>query len=362
MRSARRTEEKQTVQGKNKVGKDSSSLTRPFKIPRLKETAKTSIKVAKETFAKIYQEKDKDIANDDRSDSEEEDSVPISQLLGADKEKVRGHRKDNSEWGKRMEKELGRIEKRQQKTAETSSPNVINGEVMTRSDEERIPIMEDSLPISQTLTKTTEILTNEDEVKENNETVAAPVGDKAIGEKIARDFGELGVFRGYVYKVETERGRHYYNVKYEDEDMEEWDESQYIYGRELRQSFDTGQCNVIREGREEHGDCSSGDESIYSADREERELQNKKRRRSKPTPKKLETIDAEAVTRLGGKKTMMSETFQKLTPISQDKVCADMQKPVAQAMRKTMQQVKNNITYMCLSLFSKNNLFVFSLQ
>ncbi len=50
-----------------------------------------------------------------RVSDDEEDSVPISQLLVADKQKVRGHRKDNSEWGKRMERELGQIEKRQQR-------------------------------------------------------------------------------------------------------------------------------------------------------------------------------------------------------------------------------------------------------
>ena len=37
---------------------------------------------------------------------DEEDSVPISQLLVVHKVKVTGHRKDNSEWGKRMEREL----------------------------------------------------------------------------------------------------------------------------------------------------------------------------------------------------------------------------------------------------------------
>jgi hypothetical protein len=249
---ARKIPKDKTVQGKYKAGKDSSALTRPFKIPRLKQIAKTS------------------------------------------KEQV--------------EKEI--TEK----------------------------INKDHIEPVQTLQ------TNADEVKEHNETVTAPVGEKAIGEKIARDFGELGVFRGYVYKVETERGRHYYNVKYEDEDMEEWDESQYIFGRELRQSFDTGQYNPISEGRESDGALSSGGESTYSADREERELQKKKRRRSKQSPKKCETIDAEAVTRLGGKKSMMGATFQKLTPTSQEKVCADMQKPVVQAVRKKMKEVKNNMT------------------
>ena len=298
MKSAQIPKDK-TVQGKYKAGKDSSSLTRPFKIPRLKQIAKTS------------------------------------------KEQV--------------EKEItDKINKHHIEPVQT-------------------------------------LQTNEDEVKEHNEPVSAPVGEKAIGEKIARDFGELGVFCGYVYKVETERGRHYYNVKYEDEDMEEWDESQYIFGRELRQSFDTGQYNPISEDREKDGDLSSGGESTYSADREERELQkkkrrrkkktpkqsktidaeeavtsiggkqtmmgetdlpNKKQRRSKQTPKKFETIDAEAVTRLGGKKSMMGATFQKLTPTSQDKVCADMQKPVAQAVRKKMKEVKNDMTCMCLYLCS----------
>ena len=48
-----------------------------------------------------------------RESDEEEDLLPISKVLVADKHKVRGHRKDNSEWGKRMERQLGQIEKRQ---------------------------------------------------------------------------------------------------------------------------------------------------------------------------------------------------------------------------------------------------------
>jgi hypothetical protein len=214
MRSARRTEEKQTVQGKNKVGKDSSSLTRPFKIPRLKETAKTSIKVAKETFAKIYQEKDKDIANDDRSDSEEEDSVPISQLLGADKEKVRGHRKDNSEWGKRMEKELGRVEKRQQNTAETSSPNVINGKVMTRSDEERIPILFEK-------------------------------GHSNLGRDCAKFF-EAVLHYGNVTEVIPRRKGYYYKITYEDGDQEDMDDAELIFAIQLKHKKTRGRKFKMR--------------------------------------------------------------------------------------------------------------------
>jgi hypothetical protein len=38
---------------------------------------------------------------------------------------VKGHRKDNSEWGKRMEKQLGQIERRQQAKEGASNPTVI---------------------------------------------------------------------------------------------------------------------------------------------------------------------------------------------------------------------------------------------
>jgi hypothetical protein len=56
---------------------------------------------------------------------DEEDSVPISQLLAADKPQVGGHRKDNSEWGKRMERQLGQIEKKQQTKEGANKPHVI---------------------------------------------------------------------------------------------------------------------------------------------------------------------------------------------------------------------------------------------
>jgi hypothetical protein len=94
-----------------------------------------------------------------RVSDDEEDLVLISKLLVADKPQVRGHRKDNSEWGKRMERQLGQIERRQQAKEGASKPNVIpftpciklmsereatemarNGEVLTWSeDEAKIP-------------------------------------------------------------------------------------------------------------------------------------------------------------------------------------------------------------------------------
>ena len=137
-----------------------------------------------------------------RVSDDEEDSVPISQLLGANKEKVRGHRKDNSEWGKRMEKELGRIEKRQQNTAETSSPNVINGEVMTRSDEERIPTLFEK-------------------------------GHSNLGRACAKFF-EAVLHYGNVTEVIPRRKGYYYKITYEDGDQEDMDEDELIFAIQLR--------------------------------------------------------------------------------------------------------------------------------
>jgi hypothetical protein len=41
------------------------------------------------------------------------------------KDKVRGHRKDNSEWGKRMERQLAQIERRQEANEGANIPHVI---------------------------------------------------------------------------------------------------------------------------------------------------------------------------------------------------------------------------------------------
>jgi hypothetical protein len=81
-----------------------------------------------------------------RVSDDEEDLLPISKVLVADKHKVRGHRKDKSEWGKRMEIQLGQIEKRQLgeedgtiglKTMSAREADEVakHGEVLRRSEE-----------------------------------------------------------------------------------------------------------------------------------------------------------------------------------------------------------------------------------
>ncbi len=89
--------------------------------------------------------------------------------------------------------------------------------------------------------------------------------------KVARDFGELGIFKGEVERVEEERKRFYYNIIYEDGDREEWNEGQYLYGKKLREAIDSGRCVKEIANADGTDSASSGEESDYSADREERE-------------------------------------------------------------------------------------------
>ncbi len=95
-----------------------------------------------------------------------------------------------------------------------------NDEDITESDSD------DNVPISQTLsskktvtshtTKTvTRIVIPETQLSDKSavEVDCVPLGEKALGEKVAREFEGLGIFRGFVEGVETERGRHYYNIR-----------------------------------------------------------------------------------------------------------------------------------------------------
>jgi hypothetical protein len=87
--------------GKNRMPPKSKAEIPPFKTPRqLKGHSK----------AKVQQ-----------------DVVDVSETDTQDKEtpvRVVGHRKDNSEWGKRMEKTLAEIEKRQERQTETETIRV----------------------------------------------------------------------------------------------------------------------------------------------------------------------------------------------------------------------------------------------
>jgi hypothetical protein len=84
--------------GKNRMPPKSKAAIPPFKTPRqLKGQSKVK---------------------------GQQDVVDVSETETQDKEtpvRVVGHRKDNSEWGKRMEKTLAEIEKRQERQTETET-------------------------------------------------------------------------------------------------------------------------------------------------------------------------------------------------------------------------------------------------
>jgi hypothetical protein len=221
-----------------------------------------------------------------RVSDDEEDSVPISQLLGADKDKVRGHRKDNSEWGKRMEKELGRIEKRQQNTAKTSSPNVINGEVMTRSDEERIPILFEK-------------------------------GHSNLGRDCAKFF-EAVLHYGNVTEVIPRRKGYYYKITYEDGDQEDMDDAELIFAIQLKHKKDKGE-EVQNEAEVLSGLSEEG--SVYDSEEDIKALKEARKKRKavvasakngskkKRSNAKKWTVCPESVANVGGPDSMLGKSM-----------------------------------------------------
>ncbi len=87
------------------------SKDRPFKSPRL---AKATV-VTKDS---------------------DEDDTPIAQTL-ATTQKTHVHRKDNSKWGERMEKQLGDMDRRREETDQTN-PTV---EIATILETEQTPLL-----------------------------------------------------------------------------------------------------------------------------------------------------------------------------------------------------------------------------
>ena len=122
-----------------------------------------------------------------------------------------GHRKDNAEWGKRMERQLAQIEKKQAR-------------VETTSDEDDVPIASILAQTSETIAQTSKTTTqNEDKYVE------------AVGQKIAKDFGKQGVFFGSIIGVEYDsddngKEKPFYVVQYTKEDL---NEEEYGYAHEL---------------------------------------------------------------------------------------------------------------------------------
>jgi hypothetical protein len=162
-----------------------------------------------------------------------------------------GHRKDNAEWGKRMERQLAQIEKKQISVETNEKITTVGtdrngkgvklnsqreademarfGEVLrcssdSEGDEE--PITQSLLSLSKS--KETIVKTNE-ETKGNTEF---------IGVKVARDFGKQGVFLGEIVALEFDSGDEakehpFYVVRYTDGDQEDYDGNELSRALEL---------------------------------------------------------------------------------------------------------------------------------
>jgi hypothetical protein len=167
-----------------------------------------------------------------------------------------GHRKDNVEWGKRMERQLEQIEKRQ-KSVETNH-NTSDEEDLpiasflgTVRNGKRIKLMSEreademakfgeviryssdseggAEPITQTRLSEKKRKEKDGETKGNTEF---------IGVKVARDFGKQGIVFGEIVALEFDSGDEakedpFYVVKYSDGDQEDLDRKELSYTLEL---------------------------------------------------------------------------------------------------------------------------------
>jgi hypothetical protein len=140
------------------------------------------------------------------------------------------HRKDNSAWGKTMEKELAQIEKRQQAKVQ-SKPDTVTPSLDVNSDSE-----EDSLPIAQTIQASKE--DSDDDNLPIAKTLRGSKHSDALGKIIAKHFGEQGTFTGEVVGVEYDsedeaQEAPFYVVQYDDGDREDMTEEELSYACEL---------------------------------------------------------------------------------------------------------------------------------
>jgi hypothetical protein len=149
------------------------------------------------------------------------DEAEVSLVTG------RRHRKDNSEWGKRMEKELAQIEKRTEaavkKTASTKDCEREADVGVQKAIE---------LPIIETIEKENLGASSSTEPKASNKHTSA------LGKRVAKDFGKLGVFFGVVQSVEYDTDdageeKPFYVVEYTDGDREDYSDNELEFACEL---------------------------------------------------------------------------------------------------------------------------------
>ena len=99
------------------------------------------------------------------------------------------HRKDNSEWGKRMEKRLGEMDKRR----EVADKSQTTAEIVTEMENGQTPLQSKRQSVfRRRTTALNKTAVTDDRSKYSRE----------IGKTVARDFGDAGVFLGEIVKVD----------------------------------------------------------------------------------------------------------------------------------------------------------------
>ena len=199
-----------------------------------------------------------------------------------------GHRKDNAEWGKRMERQLQQIEQRQtivEANVHTSDDDDLpiasflgterNGKgikmMSERDADETAKLREvqscstdsegDEVPIAQTRLKETKSKELDGETKGNTEF---------IGVKVARDFGKQGIFSGEIVALEYDsedeaKEDPFYVVKYTDGDQEDLDRKELSHALELyHKTIKKNGDKVVTVLSESDDEANDEDESMSS--------------------------------------------------------------------------------------------------
>ncbi len=93
-----------------------------------------------------------------------------------------------------------------------------------------------------------------------------------VGMKVARDFGNDGIFIGEVVQLEYDsddvgREAPFYVVEYTDGDREDMDEEEFCYAKEFYGTFDASDINKLcdKQDDEVSQEASSGEEESYHA-------------------------------------------------------------------------------------------------
>ena len=145
------------------------------------------------------------------------------------------HRKDNSEWGKRMEKELAAIEKR---ALEKTKPGNMEDNHETDIDQDS----DDDRPITQTLLRD-----------------QPNFGLLSIGTEVMKQFETglfLGTVKGYFKKEDL------YKIEYSDGDIEDFNKEEYIRAYQLGLEHGDHDPETLDDLREKD-QWSSEEESAY---------------------------------------------------------------------------------------------------